>query len=429
MDIQLNLTTPQAENITLDEVIFSQATTELSFSVTPSDKTLVDGLSCALLTPQGKTLAHALTNANKAILDTSTIECYEYVQGLPIEGAKDAYIVIGESTKPLAIVSVQVAKNYLADIAPPSATAPVYPTSQELQAILARLTEIETNVNADKDVVTSLVEGFDEEVTKGVNQVNTATTDGVESINALVDGFDTTVQEAVTQVNQATNSGTEAINFTTQQGATYIDSITNQGTTTITNATNTATTAITNATNQATTSIDDKVDAFNTILEQDKQEIADAVIEAEGARDEAETAKNEAESARDEAVIALNNGCVYTPNIEGISNSDNIAYITNGERTIYRKLLDVGNFSYTIVPSVNFDVEAYQVIVIWAWLSIACDADKDPQEIIIPNNVQFIGSTPSFAVGSECMLALMSTDKGATWIANTQWEKQDGVLV
>lgn len=146
MQITINLTDPRATSIALDEVIFAQAETTLTFNVSPSTESLADGLSVALLTAQGETLAHALVSASTAILNTSTVECYEFAEGLPVEATRGAYLVIGDSTHPLAIIPVQVARNPIAEIAPPTETAPIYPTAIELQEILAEITQAKGDV-------------------------------------------------------------------------------------------------------------------------------------------------------------------------------------------------------------------------------------------------------------------------------------------
>lgn len=394
MDIQLNLANPKGENITLDEVIFSQAITELNFSILPSDKTLEDGLSCALLTPQGKTLAHALTNANTATLDTSTIECYEFVQGLPIEGARGAYLVIGDSTHPLAIIPVQIAKNYLSNIAPPSATAPIYPTSQELQAILATLQEAIDRVGE----IENIVEGFDETVQEGVDQINTATNDGTKSINALVEGFGKEVQESITQIGEATESGKGSIEKETEGSIEAITNIANSGIESIASVTTEATKIITNQT-----------DAFTTQLAVEKQAIAEAVEDAETAKDQAVEAKDETLEARDEAVVALNNGCVYE--VRDITDA-NIAL--DKTLTAY-KHTPTSDTTYTFTTPTD---ASGKIVVFWLWIVMGDTAHA----ITFPSNITWI-SEPSLGANTQCMLALMSVDNGTSWQANVQWEK------
>lgn len=155
MQITLNLADPTATSIALDDVIFTQAEITLTFAVYPSTDSLADGLSVALLTPQGDTLAHALVSASTAILDTSTVECYEFARGLPVEATRGAYLVIGDSTHPLAIIPVQVARNPIAEIAPPTDYAPIYPTAIEMQAILTQIEEarkayvVDTSITAE----------------------------------------------------------------------------------------------------------------------------------------------------------------------------------------------------------------------------------------------------------------------------------------
>lgn len=120
--------------------IFAQSTETITFDVTFSDpQATLQGLYCALLSDGGKTLALTTIDGNKAVLDTNTTECVEYVAQWAIGTTRHAFLVVGESTKPLAIIDVEVAQNPLEGIMPPTESAPSYPTSAELQAILAEV--------------------------------------------------------------------------------------------------------------------------------------------------------------------------------------------------------------------------------------------------------------------------------------------------
>ena len=126
--------------IDAENKIFAQSTETITFDVTFNDpQATLQGLYCALLSDCGKTLALATISENKAVLDTNTIECVEYVAQWSIGTTRHAFLVVGESTKPLAIIDVEVSQNPLEGLMPPTESAPSYPTSAELQAILAEV--------------------------------------------------------------------------------------------------------------------------------------------------------------------------------------------------------------------------------------------------------------------------------------------------
>ena len=126
--------------IDAENKIFAQSAETITFDVTFNDpQATLQGLYCALLSDSGKTLALTTISGNIAVLDTNTIECVEYVAQWAIGTTRHAYLVIGESTKPLAIIDVEVAQNPLEGLMPPTESAPTYPTSAELQAILKQI--------------------------------------------------------------------------------------------------------------------------------------------------------------------------------------------------------------------------------------------------------------------------------------------------
>lgn len=129
----------------------------------------------------------------------------------------------------------------------------------------------------------------------------------------------------------------------------------------------------------------------------------------------AEDAKEGAEQARDEAVVALNNGCVYKVVDLGVASIIPVVR----EKTIYK-------FSVNGSCAIAFDLPTLdnEAIVFWLWIAMGDTA----YTLTFPPNITWINE-PSLGANTQCMLALMSVDQGATWIANTQWEKQGGVLV
>ena len=179
--------------------IFAQSTETITFDVTFNDpQATLQGLYCALLSDGGKTLALTTISENKAVLDTNTTECVEYVAQWAIGTTRHAFLVVGESTKPLAIIDVEVSQNPLEGLMPPTESAPSYPTSAELQAILAE-------VNAQAKVAN--------ESAQSANQsaifVNTAKTEVVRigaqvtTDKALIMGYASTASSGASRAEEA----------------------------------------------------------------------------------------------------------------------------------------------------------------------------------------------------------------------------------
>lgn len=174
MQITLNLVEPTASSIALDEVIFAQAITTIDFSVIPA-QTLPNGTSCALMNVQGKILAHALIIENKADLNTNTVQCYEFVRDLPVNASHGAFLVLGSSTAPIAIVPVEVARNVLAENSPPTEYAPIYPTALELQETLARMQAYAESTATNAASVNNIAQTFPTTVENAKQEIENQT--------------------------------------------------------------------------------------------------------------------------------------------------------------------------------------------------------------------------------------------------------------
>ena len=173
--------------------LFAPAEETITFDVTfNTPQATLQGLSVALLSPDGQTLAHSLIEENKAVLNTNTAEAVAFVSGYSVGTEKMAFIAIGESSKPLAIIAVNVSPNPLADIAPPSTLAPTYPTSESLRAILSQMTAqaqraedaVEATEKAQKAVVQYVDVTFPTKVQEAEKRLENAT---VKASTALDD--------------------------------------------------------------------------------------------------------------------------------------------------------------------------------------------------------------------------------------------------
>lgn len=109
-------------------------------------ESVVDGTTVALLTPDRKTLALAFASGGAVTLNTNTQQAVDYFAGCAVNEAKNAALVIGDTDSVQTIIPVAVRANPLDDLAPPPPLAPRYPTSEELDAILANMQTINSSV-------------------------------------------------------------------------------------------------------------------------------------------------------------------------------------------------------------------------------------------------------------------------------------------
>jgi hypothetical protein len=245
--------------IDAENKIFAQSAETITFDVTFNDpQATLQGLYCALLSDGGKTLALTTISENKAVLDTNTMECVEYVAQWSIGTTRHAFLVIGESTKPLAIIDVEVSPNPLEGLMPPTESAPTYPTSAELKAILADMT---AQANRAEDAVKAT-----EEAQKAVAQYVDVT-------------FPAKATEAEKRLENATTSG---VNSVTQRA-------------------NQAVGALDQKQTQIISNIDGKAQSVNSALDGKLATASTAINEAV---EKAETAKGDTVRARDE-IVAL----------------------------------------------------------------------------------------------------------------------------
>ena len=249
--------------------IFAQSTETITFDVTFNDpQATLQGLYCALLSDGGKTLALTTIDGNRAVLDTNTIECVEYVAQWAIGTTRHAFLVIGESTKPLAIIDVEVAQNPLEGIMPPTESAPTYPTSAELQAILNEMTaqaKIANDSAQSANQSAILINNAKDEVVRIGAQVNTD--------KVLIKGYASTASSSASRAEEAKRIAVNA----SESVSGIQDEI---------NATKT------------------KIDATAKTVQSNADAVTSAKTAVETAKTQAETAKTQAETAKTDAVKA-----------------------------------------------------------------------------------------------------------------------------
>lgn len=133
----INITINNARGGTLSAP-FSALSVE---ALTIQGATLDDGTTVALLTPDGDTLALTHTAGNAATLDLNTIQADAATRYEAVGATIPCVLAIGDTDALQALIPATITRNVLDNVAPPAATAPTYPTSDMLKAILAEMTE------------------------------------------------------------------------------------------------------------------------------------------------------------------------------------------------------------------------------------------------------------------------------------------------
>lgn len=291
MKIIIDLHEQQLSSVVSDGVFYAQTETTIDLATQSGEEGAFNGVSCALLAPDGVTLAHAIASENKAILNTNTAEAVAFVAGYPVGTEKMAFIVVGDSDKPLAIIAVNVSPNPLADIAPPSALAPTYPTSESLRAILSQMT---AQAQRAEDAVEAT-----EEAQKAVAQYVDVT-------------FPSKVQEAEKTLENATKASVQAV---AKKGTDAIEAVGTYASkieTALDGKLATANTAINDAVGKAETAKGDAVKAQESASKSAEQ----ASTSASNASKSAEQAKTSEENAKATA-DALNAGLATLNSFDG----------------------------------------------------------------------------------------------------------------
>lgn len=237
--------------------------------------TVPDGMTVAILTPAGETLAMGHASGGAVVLDSNTLQAAGYFGDAPVGASKNAFIVIGETNSLLAIIPVLVRENPLDRLAPPSAMAPAYPTTAELRAILDQVqAAAKEATEAARTVAEDTVEALRAELEKTLGQFK-AVAGQIESNKAVI-------------VDYVDNKLPAAANKIVQE---------------IEDTATTASTALDNKLSAAQTALDGKVSAANNAAT-DADGSAKA---AKKSRDDAEAAKGlAADSAKNAATSATN---------------------------------------------------------------------------------------------------------------------------
>lgn len=323
-----------------------------------------DNTTLAILDEHGGTLAQGHIVGAEADLDLNTCQADEATlyadPGEPIR----AYLAVGDTDNLLAVIPCQLVRNALDNIAPPAQMAPTYPTSESLLAILAQMT-----AQADRA----------EEAVEATETAQKAVAEYVDEV------FPAKVTEAEKSLANATAKGVQAV---TDKATQSVNSITSH-TTTIIGALDTKVT-------EANSAIDGKV------------------TEANQAKTDAETAKGQAEASAKRAEVALNNGCVYE--VQTYPDGDN-KFDIRKTNTIYRQTLSEASYNFTFDLS-QIDLSGGKVVVFWLLLNVG---ETAPQ-VAFPASVTWL-SEPTFAPNTHTLLAFMTVDSGASYVANVQWEK------
>jgi hypothetical protein len=152
---------------------------------------------------------------------------------------------------------------------------------------------------------------------------------------------------------------------------------------------------------EAVASLDTKITEANTAID--------------GKVGQAEGFKKDAEASATRAEVALNNGCVYE--VDAGFLDGNQSFTIDKTTTIYRQTLSDPSYNFTFDLS-KIDLSGGKVVVFWLLLDVGATA---PQ-VAFPSSVTWL-SEPSFGANTQTLLAFMTVDGGASYVANVQWEK------
>lgn len=234
-----------------------------------------DGTSVALLTPSGETLALALSQAHAVTLDTNTTQAAAYAAGLPVGRSLNAFVVVGDTDNLLATVPVLVVANALDSLAPPTQSAPHYPTSAELQAILNEMAELASAASKASEAVANDAQRVD-------RLVNVALPKAVEEI-------DTHLDERVRAAEKTIERAAVDASNTLSESATA------------------ASTALDGKVSAASTALDNKLAAVSTALDGKVSAANNAATAADGSAKAAKKARDDAEAAKGLAADSAKN--------------------------------------------------------------------------------------------------------------------------
>lgn len=145
------------------------------------------GLTVAILSVEGKTLALSTiedATSNLVTINTMTVQAYEYTHELGAGQSLPIVIAIGDSNNLQALVTGRIQFNSLYDKAPPEDLAPAYPTSEELNALLAEM-QVASNAAAQSATASSKsAEQADESASKAAASADSAALALTSSTNA-----------------------------------------------------------------------------------------------------------------------------------------------------------------------------------------------------------------------------------------------------
>lgn len=338
-------------------------------SVTFTGADLADGVIVTVMQPDGSPVAIGTVASGAALLDLNTKEAHRATIALPVGATTKIFLVIGDTDALRFVVPALIQRNYLDDVIPPTKVAPSYPTRQELVEILI---EMDNRVGSAKLIM-----------------------DEAERIAGTVE--------------PAVNEGLEAINGAVASGAGAIEALTKESLGELDTAKTDALTEIGNAKTNAETALQGKIDAATQSIAQSTETATNAAADATKAQEAAEEAEAGAEAAKEAAETALNNGCIYQ-----VREVASPAITLDKTLTAY-KHAPTADTTYTFTAPAEAEGK---IIVFWLWLVIG----ETAHQLTFPAGVTWI-SEGSFAANTETLLAFMSTDGGATWQANLQWEK------
>lgn len=293
----INVTINAARGGSTSAPFAALATERIAFQgdVIPTDDT-----SVAILDAQGATLAHGFVVGGEVDLDLNTVQADAATRYAAPDEPIRAYIAVGDTDNLLAVITCQVVRNVLDNIAPPTQMAPTYPTSDALATFLFQCEEAVKNAkkwatDAQNQASTALTyvqqSATNANLASQAHQQAQASANNAKASEVNAKATETRITRAEERINGAVSNAErhkESAREAVVEATDLKDKVAN--------------------TEKSVSGVKAQIDATKTaidetakVVEQSKNDAVKAKDEAEQAKTEAVTAKGQAETAKGQA--------------------------------------------------------------------------------------------------------------------------------
>ncbi len=264
-----DITINQTRGGTLSAPFVALTVETLTFSGTAPE----DGTTVALLSPSGDTIASTHVAGGQATLNLNTIQADAATRYTEVGTTIPVVLAIGDTDHLQALIQTTLQRNPLDNIAPPTVSAPIYPTNAELKAVLARINAVLQAANQTAEAVSQDAQRVD-------NLVNVELQKAVEEIDSHLDER---VRSAEKTIERAATDASEKLSDAAESASTALD----------------------NKLTTAQTAIDGKVTAANN-----------AAAAADGSAQAADKSRQDAEAAKGDAAESAKNAATSAEQAE-----------------------------------------------------------------------------------------------------------------